>query len=79
MQMHFQMRQKMETLKVSKEAKIQMVQQKARECGVVEADKVLWRAVYTICRSETMMGFFLGCTTPEGRLDFIKMTAGVDN
>ena len=58
--------------------KIRLVQQLARECGVSETIPE-WFAVHRICNEENSMEFFIGMSTVEGRLAFLKHYAKVNN
>jgi len=58
--------------------KIRLVQQLARECGVSETVPE-WFAVHRICNEENSMEFFIGMSTAEGRLAFLKHYARVNN
>lgn len=51
----------------------------ARECGVEETNCKLWYAVHLITKDEDSMEFFIGTSTPEGRLAFIEHFAEVNN
>ena len=69
LQQHFQIRQQMRN---SIHKKIRYVQQLARECGVQESNQQLWFALHMITKDDDSMEFFIGTSTPEGRLAFIE-------
>jgi hypothetical protein len=54
------------------------VQQLARECRVSKTVPE-WFAIHRICNEENSMEFFIGMSTTEGRLAFLKHYARVNN
>ena len=50
----------------------------ARECGVEETNRQLWYVVHKITKDKDNMEFFIGTSTPAGRLAFIEHYAGVN-
>ena len=76
MKQHLAAKQQKEAAKYEK---IRLVQQLARECGVEETNRQMWFAVHMICNEENSMEFFIGMSTAEGRLAFLKHYARVNN
>jgi hypothetical protein len=72
-----------EAAKYEKEAakseKIRLVVKLARECGVKGANRRMLLALRMICKKENSMEFFIGTSTPEGRLAFIEHYARVNH
>jgi hypothetical protein len=50
----------------------------AKECGVTEVDLEFY-AVHKICKDESSMEFFIGMSTPEGRLAFLQRYVRLNN
>ena len=63
---------------VARAEKIRYVQQLAREC-VDEENKQLWYVVHKITKDDDNMEFFIGTSTPTGRLGFIEYFVEVNN
>jgi hypothetical protein len=72
---HLSVKQQRET---ANREKIRLVQQLARECRVSKTVPE-WFAIHKICNEENSMEFFIGMSTTEGRLAFLKHYARVNN
>ena len=79
-QKHLDNKQQMAKQKdIARHEKIRYVQQLVRECGVEETDRKLVYAVHKITKDEDSMEFFIGTSTPIGRLAFIEHYARANN